>query len=98
MRRIPCLQIVIIAALLVAVFCRMPYGYYTLLKVICCAGFAYLAYKAHEKKSDAWMWVFGVVAVVYNPFVKIHLGREIWTLVNFASVALAGASIKICKR
>lgn len=97
MRRIPYLQIAMIAALLVAIFCRMPYGFYTLLKVLCCAGFGYLAYKAHDRKLDAWMWIFGVVAIVYNPFIKVHLGREIWSVVNLATIALAGISIGIVK-
>ena len=97
-KNFPYLQVAMMVALLIAVFCRMPYGYYTLLKVLCCAGFGYLAYKAHGKKLDAWMWTFGVVAILYNPFVKIHLGHEIWSIVNIVTAIILAIQVAKEKR
>ena len=33
-----------------------------------------------------WVWIFGVSAGIYNPIFRVHLGREIWSLVNVVSV------------
>ena len=36
--------------------------------------------------------VLGVTAAFYNPIVAAHLGREVWTLVNLATIVVAIAS------
>ena len=48
-----------------------------------------------EKKG--WVWVLGVIAVIYNPFVHIHLTREIWSIVNIVTILIAAASIFVLK-
>jgi hypothetical protein len=76
------------AALLVsAAVERHPYSYYTLLRWICCPIFAYSALAAHEKNRVLWVWVFGVLAGLYNPIFRVHLDRSTWVGVNWATVA-----------
>lgn len=65
-----------------------PYGYYIFLRIVCCGYFGYAAYKAHNAKQEAWAWIWGIMAVVYNPIVRIHLTREIWTVVNLVAVGM----------
>lgn len=79
--------------LLVALNPENPYGYYVLLRWVVCGIFAYLVFHAIEKGKIEWIWILGITAAVYNPFVKIHLGREIWSLVNLLTVGVAIASI-----
>ena len=79
--------------LLWALYPGNPYGYYVLLRVVCCAAFVYLAYLAWERKQHGWVWVLAVVAIVYNPLVRIHLTRGIWSAVNVATIAVAAASL-----
>lgn len=67
---------------------KHPYSFYTLLRVICCAVFAYSAVFAHGKDRIAWAWIFGVLAVVYNPLLRIHLDRDTWIYVNWISVGV----------
>ncbi len=55
--------------LVLAVTGKHPYSFYTLLRWICCAAFAYSAFTAHEKNRVAWVWIFGVLAMVFNPIV-----------------------------
>jgi hypothetical protein len=38
------------------------------------------------------------MAVIYNPIIRIHLTREIWSAVNIATVAIATLSIFVLKR
>ena len=65
-----------------------PYGYYTLLRIILCALCAYLAVIALKKGMDAWVWMLAVTAIIYNPLVRFHLTREIWSVVNIATIIL----------
>ena len=36
------------------------------------------------------LWVLGAFAITYNPLVPLHLGREIWIVVNLITVGLLG--------
>jgi hypothetical protein len=87
------------AALLVyAAIEKHPYSYYTLLRWICCPVFAYSAFAAHENNRLAWTWIFGVLALLYNPVFRVHLDRSTWTGVNWATVAvLIVAAIVFCR-
>ena len=71
-----------------------PYGYYILLRWVCCGIFAFLAIRSVEKKEkQGWVWILGVTAVVYNPIIRIHLTREIWSIINVITIGIAVASI-----
>lgn len=69
-----------------------PYGYYILLRWICCGIFAYLAFKAHEQNETGFAWILGITAAVYNPILPVHLTREIWSVVNVVTIGIAAAS------
>lgn len=79
--------------LLLALNPSNPYGYYVLLRWVISGIFAFLALQAYEEGKKEWVWVLGITAVVYNPFIPLHLGREIWTLANIATIGVAIASI-----
>lgn len=70
-----------------------PYGYYILLRWVCCAVFAYLAMQASGYKQQDWVWVLGVTAAVYNPIVPVHLTREIWSVLNLITIGIAVVSV-----
>jgi FtsH-binding integral membrane protein len=74
-----------------------PYGYYTVLRLVCCAAFTYLALKAHAQGKEGWVWVLGVMAVIYNPIIRIHLTREIWSAINIATLVVAISSIFVIR-
>ncbi len=91
------LRILCIALLIFALYPENPYGYYILLRLIVCASFAYIAIKTFSKIKNGWTWVFGITAGVYNPVIKMHLGREIWSIVNIITVILIVVSFFIKK-
>jgi len=72
-----------------------PYGYYILLRWVCCAVFTYLAIKAREQNKEGWIWVLGIIAVIYNPVIRVHLTREIWSVINVATVVIAVTSVLV---
>jgi hypothetical protein len=91
MKRIVGLYIawLVAAGLLVyAVVERHPYSFYTLLRWICCPVFAYSAFAAYEKNRVLWVWVFGVLAGLYNPIFRVHLDRSTWIGVNWFTVGV----------
>lgn len=69
-----------------------PYGYYILLRFVCSVFFGYLALKAVGRKEEGWTWACAVAALFYNPFVPLHLDRQIWSAVNVATLALLAVS------
>lgn len=86
-------QIVAILMLLWALNPENPYGYYVLLRIVLCGVCTFLAYHALKIGNDTWAWILGVTAVLYNPIVRIHLTREIWSVVNIATVVLLAVTV-----
>lgn len=72
-----------IAILLFLYLINMPYGYYQFVRFISMCGFAYLAYSSNEvnKKNEAFVYI--ALAILFQPFIKIVLGRTIWNVVDF---------------
>ena len=97
MKRIWIPQAVTSAMLLWALNPNNSYGYYILLRWVCCAAFAYLATQAFAHKKQGWAWVLGITAVAYNPIMRVHLTKEIWSVVNVVTIIVAVVSIFILK-
>lgn len=67
----------------------MPYGYYQLVRFIGMVGFVFLAYYAYLQQHHQAMILYGALALLFQPFMKIALGREMWNIVDVVvSVAL----------
>jgi hypothetical protein len=60
----------------------MPYGFYQLVRFIAFAGFGYLAYQSYAENKKQISVLFLILAIFFQPFVKISLGREIWNIVD----------------
>lgn len=86
-------QVLVTVMLLWALVPGNPYGYYLLLRWICCGVFGYLAIQAFESNRQGWVWAMGITAGVYNPIIPVHLTREIWVVVNLVTIGIVGASI-----
>jgi hypothetical protein len=69
------------AFLLLAVTSHWPYSFYVLLRVTICTIAVYSAYQATERKS-AWAWIYGAVAVLFNPIIPIHMARSDWSRID----------------
>ncbi|MCS6772375.1 MAG: hypothetical protein NZ740_10210 [Kiritimatiellae bacterium] len=70
-----------------------PYGYYILLRYVCCAVFAYLTVLAIRQRNEQWAWILGVIAAIYNPIFRVGLDRELWSIVNVVTIGIAIASV-----
>jgi len=58
-------------------------------------GFAYLAYSANEQNRNNEMFIYIALALLFQPFIKIALGRTIWNIVDLiVSIGLVISVIK----
>ena len=64
-------QAIVIPMLLLALNPDNPYGYYILLRWVCCAVFVFLALHALALQKIGWAWVLGVTAAIYNPILRV---------------------------
>ncbi len=70
----------------------MPYGFYQLVRFIALIGFGVLMYKAYAEKKSTEMIIYGALALLFQPFFKIALGREIWNIVDvIVGIGLIGS-------
>ena len=73
---------------------HMPYGFYQFVRFIALIGFGILAYQANEQKKQTEIIVYGSLALLFQPFFKVTLGREIWNFVDvIVGIGLIGSLI-----
>ena len=75
------------AGMLFAAVLHLPYGFYTLLRLVVCACAGVVAYQAWPRQV-LWSVVFGVVALLFNPLIQVRLSREEWAPIDIGVGAL----------
>jgi len=73
---------ILIAILLFLCILDMPYGYYELVRFLSFIGFSYLAKINHSKGNDFHTYLFAALALLFQPFMKIALGRLLWNIID----------------
>ena len=71
-----------LAALLLLCLAPMPYGYYQLVRFVAMVAFGVMAYNYCNEKKEVLMVVFGALALLFQPFFKVALGRTMWNIVD----------------
>lgn len=70
------------AAFCMAGFFPWPYSFYMLLRCVVTASAVYLLARHAKALPDAAKWALVLIALLFNPVVKVHLGRELWQVVD----------------
>lgn len=60
----------------------MPYGYFQLVRFASFIGFISLAYQAYKCNSVKEMIAYCFLALLFQPFFKVILGRQLWNIVD----------------
>jgi len=60
----------------------MPYGFYRIVRFAGLVGFVILAYQASQHGRQTEMIVYSGLALLFKPFFKISLGRDVWNNVD----------------
>jgi hypothetical protein len=82
------LKTILIIMLVAAVIFDFPYGYYQLLRFVSFAAFLYLGFISYQLNNKEWAFLFIALALLFQPFIKIALGRLIWNVVDIAAALL----------
>jgi len=78
---------VICTVLVVIGVFELPYGYYTLLRICLCGAAIAVIFLAYDSLNEVSRWLFGAIAVLYNPIIPIYLGdKSVWIVLNVITV------------
>ena len=66
--------------LFIAIF-GLPYGYYTLLRLVVTGISVYAAFFLFERDGVNF-WAFLGIALLFNPLIPVYLSREVWFPIN----------------
>ena len=93
-RNLPEWPIWLVVAGFVIALADMPYGYYTLLRLIVSSVCVWLVFQLRPG-FDGIQWVLGALAVLYNPLIPVYLQEKgLWFVVNVASAAVIFTALR----
>lgn len=72
----------ILAAIFLLCLADMPYGFYMLVRFISMIVFTLYAIKYHQYRKQNLSIVFIALALLFQPFAMITLGRILWNIVD----------------
>jgi|HubBroStandDraft_6_1064221.scaffolds.fasta_scaffold345458_2 hypothetical protein len=89
-KSIPRLVWLVPVVLLVVATSRLPYGYYTFMRIVTCGVAGVIAYAGFRDRAvdQAWSVLLALIAVLFNPIVPIHLDRQTWFYLDLAAAAV----------
>lgn len=70
------------AILLLLCIFPMPYGFYTIVRLAITIISGYLAYNYYTQNKKELAITFSIVVILFQPFIKFALGREVWLIVD----------------
>ena len=82
--------------LLILCLANMPYGYYQLVRILAMVGFGILALSAKKEGKERWIYI--VLCLLFQPFIKVALGRVLWNIVDVVVAIGLLISIKSDKK
>lgn len=71
-----------LAILLILCLTNMPYGFFQLVRFLSLIGFGILAFNAYQKERQTEMIIYIALAILFQPLMKISLGRTLWNIVD----------------
>ena len=84
---------ILLVLLLFLCLTPMPYGYYQMVRFVAMVVFAIMSFQYYKEKKNGLSITFGALALLFQPFVKVALGRTIWNVVD---VVVAIGLIVLC--
>lgn len=75
---------IILSILFLLCLLKMPYGYYQAARFGGMLGFTLLAYCDYQKNQivNSAVIIYLALALLFQPFIKVALGRTIWNVVD----------------
>lgn len=73
---------VLLTVLFLLCLLDMPYGYFQIVRFSALVGFAILAYNANEQGHKREVIIYVCLAILFQPLIKIALGRQLWNIID----------------
>lgn len=74
-----------LAILFLLCLLNMPYGYYQMVRFLGFLGFCILGYYSKQRNEMVLMIIYFALALLFQPFLKVLLGRALWNLIDVAA-------------
>lgn len=74
--------------LLLAIPPGWPYGFYQLLRWAIFASSVVVTWGFYKSHITAWAFIFGAVALLFNPIAPIYLNKQSWVPIDFVAAVL----------
>jgi hypothetical protein len=87
----------LLSLLLLLCLADMPYSYYQFVRFVACIAFGYFAFGEQEKQTK-WALFYIALAILFQPFIKISLGRVLWNVVDVIVAVILLYSIVLNKK
>mgnify|MGYP000963421070 CR=1 FL=1 len=82
------IKLILSALFLICLF-KMPYGYFQIVRFAGLIGFLILSYFAFKEARMVETIIFISLALLFQPLIKVAMGRTIWNLIDiFVSIGL----------
>jgi len=81
-------SVISVVLLLLAIPAIWPYGYYILLRWIVTASAIFLIWIAYDLKKTFWLFLMGIVAILFNPIIPVYLDKGTWVIIDFVVAVL----------
>jgi len=78
--------------LLIAVL-DLPYGYYTLLRIVVFIVAGIIAFLAFKNDKELLLILFGAISILYNPIIPVYLNKNTWIIIDVLVAVLFVLSI-----
>ena len=73
---------IVLAVLLFLCLGDMLYGYFQLVRFVSLIAFGIFAWKYYEQGENTIATIYLTLALLFQPFFKVSLGRELWNIVD----------------
>lgn len=71
----------------------LEYDQYVLIRFIVCAATVHAAFRAKAERRPGWAWVMALLAVLFNPFLPMHLTADTWRVLDWICAGIIGYSL-----
>jgi hypothetical protein len=73
---------IVLAVLFFICLMDISYGYFQLVRFCALIGFIILAWQANKQSRQTEIFIYVGLAILFQPLIKISLGRLIWNVVD----------------
>lgn len=75
-------------AFLLGSFGNFPFAYYQLMNWIAAGAALMTAYQARQQEKAVFMWLFILIAVIFNPIAPFFFSNDTWRIADIVVVLL----------